>query len=91
MHENVKLITAVSSTSKYKKLFKMQNKDVGDVMCWRVKGRICTADCAAWNMYDKKDPNCTVVRCEALPSGRDNYLAVIPKKEEKQKEGELDE
>lgn len=89
MHENLKLITAVSSTSKYKKIFKLQSKDIGDLMCWRDMKRTCSADCAAWDSYEKDDPNRTIVICKALPRG-ERYLAEVPEKEEKQ-EGNLDQ
>lgn len=91
MSRNVKLRLAVNAGSKFQKRFKLHDEKIGDITCWRDYRRICTSECAAWDSYEKEESNTTIVRCGALPYGRDSCLAAIPGKEKTEKEGELDE
>ena len=64
-----------SAKGSYTELYFLMNEKLGNVVCWRDKGRTCYSDCAA---FEEKN---NVVMCNALP-GKTCIIAQLVEKSE---------
>ena len=61
-----KLVLAVSSSSSYSDLVKIEVEGLGHLLCWKDPKRICKSDCTAWDVHEKSN-TVDLLKCKALP------------------------